>query len=70
MNGVFQHPASTTVLLTLIHHVAVRTSIELSHDLAREPVAQRRDGIGHVTLHSLGSRAACNARVGEALLIE
>ena len=62
--------SSTTVLLTLIHHVAVWTSIKLADDLARQQIAQRRDGIGHVTLRALGSRAACNRRVGEALLVE
>jgi len=63
-------PTNTTVLLTLIRHVAVWTSIKLADDLAGQQIAQRRDGIGHVTLRALGSREVCNPRVGEALLIE
>ena len=62
--------ASTTVLLILIHHVAARTSRELSRDCARQNVAQRGDGMGYVTLRALGSREVCNLRVGKAFLIE
>ena len=61
---LFRQPGSTTVLLTFIHDVAEWTSIELADDLARQQIAQRRDGIGHVTLPALGCRAACNLGVG------
>ena len=33
-------------------------------------IAQRGDGIGHVTLRALGCRAGCNLGVGKAFLIE
>jgi hypothetical protein len=69
-DGVFQQPVSTTVLLTSIDHVAVWASIELSHDGASQDMAQRSDGIGHVTLCALGCRAGCNLGVGKPLLIE
>src|SRR6266545_4876919 len=61
---------STTVSLTSIDHVAAWASIELSHDSAGQYVAQRGDGIGHVTLSALGCRAGCNLGVGKPLLIE
>ena len=61
--GLFQQPASTTVSLISIDHIAVWASIELFHDSAGQYVAQRRDGIGHVTLRALGARAACNLGV-------
>ena len=61
---------STTVSLTSIDHVAAWASIELSHDGASKYIAQRGDGIGHVTLSALGCRAECNLGVGKPLLIE
>ena len=63
-------PPSTTVSLTSIDHVAAWASIELSHDGASQDMAQRGDGIGHVTLSALGCRAGCNLGVGKPLLIE
>jgi hypothetical protein len=67
---VFQQPASTTVSLTSVDHVAVGASIELFHDGAGQYVAQRGDGIRHVTLRALGCRVECNLGVGKAFLIE
>ena len=67
---LFQQPVSTTVSLTLIDHIAAWASDELSGDGACQYIAQRGDGIGHVTLGSLGCRAVCNLGVGEPLLIE
>jgi len=62
--------ASTTVSLMLTHGVASGTTRELCDDIASEPQAQCRDGIGHVTLRALGCRAACNGRVSQVFLIE
>ena len=63
-------PANTTVSLTPIHHVAAGTSREFSDDRPSQAVAQRGDGVGHVTLRALGSREVCNLGVGKAFLIE
>jgi len=68
--SLFQQPVSTTVSLTLVHHVAARTSIQFSDDVASEQEAQGGDGIGHVTLRALGCRAGCNLGVGKVFLIE
>ena len=65
-----ERAASTTVSLTSTDHGAVWASIELSDDGAGQYVAQRGDGIGHVTLSALGCRAECNLGVGKPLLIE
>src|SRR5438132_14346133 len=69
-NRVFQHPASTTVSLTLFPYVAARTSIQFSYDVASDHEAQGGDGIGHVTLRALDCRAGCNFGVGKVFLIE
>ena len=61
---------STTVSLITTHHVAAGTSREFPDDRPRQSIAQRGDGIGHVTLGALGSREVCNLRVGKAFLIE
>ena len=44
--------------------------MELFGDGAGQYIAQRGDGIGHVTLRALGSREVCNLRVEKAFLIE
>ena len=54
---LFQQPVGTTVSLESIDQVAAWSSIELSHDGAGQYIAQRGDGIGHVTLGALGCRA-------------
>ena len=64
-----QH-SSTTVSLIPIQHVAAGTSREFSDDRPGQMVAQRGDGVGHVTLRALGSLEVCNLRVGKAFLIE
>ena len=61
---------STTVLITVIHYVATGTSREFSDDCPRQTVAQRGDGVGHVTLRALGFREVRNPRVGKTFLIE
>ena len=61
---------STTVSLTLVDHVAVWASIELSHDSAGQDIAQRGEGIGDVTLSALGCHAECNLGVAKPFLIE
>ena len=61
---------NTTVLLTPIHHVAAGTSREFSDNGPRQSVAQRGDGVGHVTLRAWGSREVCNLRVEKVFLIE
>ena len=68
--GLFQQPATTTVSLTLIDHVAAWASNELFHDGVSQYVAQRGDGIGHMTLSALGCRAGFNLGVAKPLLIE
>lgn len=68
--GVFQQPASTTVSLTSIDHIAAWAPIELSHDGAGQDVTQRGDRIGHVTLSALDYRAECNRGVAKPFLIE
>lgn len=68
--GVFQHPASTTVSLTSIDHIAAWAPIEASHDGAGQEVTQRGDRIGHVTLSALDYRAECNRGVAKPFLIE
>jgi hypothetical protein len=68
--GVPDQLISTTVSLTSIDHVAARTSIQFSDDVASEQEAQGGDGIGHVTLRALGCRAGCNLGVGKVSLIE
>ena len=70
MGTFFQRPASTTVSLTSIHCVATGAPWKFPDDGPRQTVAQRGDGIGHVTLHALGSREVCNLRVGKLFLIE
>src|SRR5258708_20579137 len=61
---------NTTVSLTSIDPVAAGASNELFHDGASQYVAQRGDGIGHVTLSALGCRAGRNLGVAKPLLIE
>ena len=61
---------STTVSLIPIQHVAAGTSREFSDDRPGQMVAQRGDGVGHVSLRALGSLEVCNLRVGKAFLIE
>ena len=68
--SLFQQPASTTVSLTPIHHVAAGASREFPDDRPRQSIAQRGDGVGHVTLRALGSREVCNLGVGKPFLIE
>ena len=69
-SGSWASQSSTTVSLTLVHHVAARTSIQFSDDVASEQEAQGGDRIGHVTLRALGCRAGCNLGVGKVFLIE
>ena len=53
------------MLIMSIPSAAAGASIELSDDdVAAEQVAQRGDGIGHVTLRALGCPAGCNLGVG------
>lgn len=68
--GVFQQPASTTVSITSIDHIAAWALIELSHDGAGQDVTQRGDRIGHVTLSALDYRAECNRGVAKPFLVE
>ena len=66
----FAGPPSTTVLLITTPHVTAGTSREFPDDRPRQSIAQRGDGIGHVTLDALGSRKVYNLQVGKAFLIE
>ena len=61
---------STTVSLMLIGPMAERAPTELFHDGASQDIAQRGDGIGHVTLSALGCRGECKFGVAEPLLVE
>ena len=70
LNELLRRHSSTTVSLITTHHVAAGTSREFADDRPRQSIAQRGDGIGHVTLGALGSREVCNLRVGKAFLIE
>ena len=56
--------------LIQIHHVAAGASREFPDDRPRQSIAQRGDGVGHVTLRALGSREVCNLGVGKPFLIE
>ena len=70
VSAILVLPTSTTVSIISIHHVAAGASREFSDDRPSQTVAQRGDGVGHVTLRALGCREVCNLRVGKAFLIE